>query len=139
MEQLKQLLLSGHHALVVRHADVVKTFDDAGLRALVTLLTTSPQTLWGADVADKVVGRAAAALLIRGGIKRLYTPLISETAIRLLKNSTINFTYDASVPYIQNKARDGMCPMEALALRASDAEEAATLILDRLSPQKSNS
>lgn len=139
MEQLKTLLLSGHHALVVRQNGIVHTFDDSGLRALVTLLTTSPQALSGAEVADKVVGRAAAALLIRGGVKRLYTPLISETAIKLLENSDIDFTYDATVPFIQNKARDGMCPMEALALGAPDAEEAATRILDRLSPKKSNS
>lgn len=139
MEQLKQILLTGHHALVVRQGDTIKTFDEAGLRALITLLTTTPQVLRGADVADKVVGRAAASLLIHSGIKRLYTPLISETAIELLKDSRIDFTYDTSVPYIRNKVRDGMCPMEALALGATDAEGAATLILNKLSHSIINS
>ena len=44
-----------------------------GVIDLYELLCSSPETLNGAVIADKVVGRGAAALMVLGQIKRLYT------------------------------------------------------------------
>ena len=53
------------------------------------LLTQEPEFLKGASIADKVVGKGAAALMILGGIKELYTDIISTKALELLQKSDI--------------------------------------------------
>ena len=62
MEDLINLLHEGNHSLVVANGDVA-TFDGKGVSDLYNLLREDPIFLDGADVADKVVGKGAAALL----------------------------------------------------------------------------
>lgn len=128
MEDLYRLLQEGHHSLVVRHGNDVRTFDGRGIRDLLYLLATEPDFLQSADVADKIVGRAAAALMITGGVRRLFTPILSLTAIDLLKRSTVEYEYTETVPCIMNRENSGLCPMEAAALDAATAEDAVEKI-----------
>ena len=51
----------------------IRTFTQRGVADLYDLLTREPEFLKGALIADKVVGKGAAALMILGGIKELYT------------------------------------------------------------------
>ena len=82
LEELKQTLSQGNHALAIYDQDEqLHTYDNKGVRDLYTLLTTEPQVLKGAMVADKVVGKGAAALMIVGGIAELHTHIISEPAL----------------------------------------------------------
>ena len=59
------------------------------------LLTQEPEFLKGALIADKVVGKGAAALMILGGIKELYTDIISTKALELLQKSDIKVEFAA--------------------------------------------
>ena len=52
-----------------------------GISDLLRLLKTEPEKLQGAFVADKVIGKAAAELLILGEVDSIYTDLISDGAI----------------------------------------------------------
>ena len=79
----------------------------------------------GASVADRVIGRAAAILLIYGGIKDLYTDLISDRAIEILEEAGVSLTYSSKVEDILNKDKSGPCPMESL---AKDLPSAQVLI-----------
>ena len=62
------------------------------------LLTQEPEFLKGASIADKVVGKGAAALMILGGIKELYTDIISTKALELLQKSDIKVDFTEEVP-----------------------------------------
>ena len=53
-------------------------FYNRGVKDLYTLYTTTPSLLNGALVADKVVGRAAATLMVLGGVKRVYADTIRD-------------------------------------------------------------
>ena len=55
-------------------------FTQRGVADLYDLLTQEPDFLKGALIADKVVGKGAAALMILGGIKELHTDIISSKA-----------------------------------------------------------
>lgn len=128
MEDLIRLLHEGNHTLVVRHADEIRTFDERGIRNLFLLYTTEPDLLQGSVIVDKIVGRAAAALMIAGGIKKLFTPTLSLTAIDLLKRSSIQYEYTQAVPCIMNRTQTALCPMEAATLDVATAEEAVERI-----------
>ncbi len=113
MEQLREILHSGNHTLVVRSASgEIRTFDRRGVADLYELLTAHADFLHGAEVADKVVGRAAASLMLLGGVRRLHTDVISSLALTLFADAAVEVEFDTEVPHIINRAGDGWCPLE---------------------------
>ncbi len=52
----------------------------------------------GAGIADKVIGKAAASLMVLGGIRQVYTDVISQPALALLCNANIEVSYVRLVP-----------------------------------------
>lgn len=113
MEELKALLHEGNgHSLAIRNRESIRTFDGRGIADLLYLLEKEPQLLDGASIADKVVGKAAAALMITGHAKEIHAKLISRPALTLLSATPIKVTYDVLTEYIVNRANTGMCPME---------------------------
>ncbi|KKT24909.1 MAG: hypothetical protein UW11_C0038G0010 [Parcubacteria group bacterium GW2011_GWA2_43_9b] len=68
----------------------------------------------GATVFDKVVGRAAALLLVYGGVKKVMAPLISRGALAILKRGGAEVEYGERVENILNRLGDDLCSMEKL-------------------------
>ena len=128
MEELVKTLHEGGYSCVIRQGDVIRTFTQRGVSDLYALLTKEPHFLLGASVADKVIGKAAAALLVAGGIKELHAGVISEGALELLTQAGIPTTYDKRVPYIINRTHTDRCPLEKRCAEATSAAECLPLI-----------
>ena len=94
-----------------------------GISDLLRLLKTEPEKLQGAFVADKVIGKAAAALLILGKVDSVYTDLISEGAIEILRESPVKVSFAEKVPIIMNRTKESICPMENLCSVANSPQE----------------
>ena len=78
MEELINLLHTGGYSCVIANEGKIRTFTQRGVADLYDLLTREPEFLKGALIADKVVGKGAAALMILGGIKELYTDVVKR-------------------------------------------------------------
>ncbi len=115
----KERLATGNHTLVVCRGDVVRCFDRRGVADLCTLLHDQPELLRGACVADKVVGRAAAALMIAGGVRALHTRVVSRLALDLFARSSVEVYYDVVVEHVINRTQTDWCPLER---RCADAQ-----------------
>lgn len=76
---------------------------------------------------DKVVGNAAALLMIKAGCREVYSPLGSELSVETLGRWGIACHFDRVVPYIRRADSEEMCPMEALSLGKSPSEFLAAL------------
>lgn len=92
MNDLIKLLHDGHHSLVVANGDIC-TFDSRGVTDLYDLFCNDPGFLAGASIADKVVGKGAAALMILGHISELHAEIISEAALELFCGSLVKVSY----------------------------------------------
>ena len=68
--------------------------------------------LKGASVADKVVGKAAAALMILGEVGELHADVVSRPALDLFADSGVRVSYGTAVPHIINRTKTGWCPLE---------------------------
>ena len=66
IEELIDLLHSGGYSCAIANGDIIRTFTQRGVADLYDLLTQEPDFLKGALIADKVVGKGAAALMILG-------------------------------------------------------------------------
>lgn len=109
---LIELLRHGNHSLAVACGDEVHTFDGRGVSDLLRLLEEKSTLLPGASVADKVVGKAAAALMALGKVQEVYAEVISQPAFDLLTANGIQTSYGTLVPHIVNRAGTGLCPLE---------------------------
>lgn len=87
-----------------------------------------PELLDGAFVADKVVGKGAAALMAAGRVRELFADVVSHAALELLNGAGIPVSYTVAVPHIINRAGDGICPVERLCAGARTAAECLPLI-----------
>ena len=83
MDDLIQLLHEGKHSLVVANGEVC-TFNGRGVIDLYHLLQDDPGFLYEASIADKVVGKAAAALLALANVKEVYADVIGWCPLEIL-------------------------------------------------------
>lgn len=117
MQQLISRLHSGNHSLAVAATDgTITTYDGRGVADLHRLLTQSPGMLQGACVADKVVGKGAAALMALGGVEKVHADAISTPALLMLRQAGIQTTFGREVPHIINRQGTGICPVETLCM-----------------------
>ena len=125
IENLKDILLKENHTIVIYKSDAsVIVSNDRGVAPLMQLLKEDALQLRDSMVADKVIGKAAALLMVYAGVKEVYTPTISKPAVEVFENNDIKLTYDKIVDRIINRKGDGLCPMETLCLDINDPEEA---------------
>lgn len=61
---------------MIANGDRIRTFTRRGVADLYDLLVQEPEFLHGAFVADKVIGKAAASLMVLGGVRQVYTRTI---------------------------------------------------------------
>lgn len=95
-----------------------------GIKPLMQFLRENRRFFEGAVVADKVIGKAAALLLIDGGVSEVFGAVMSESAAAFLSAYNVPFGYCELVPMIENRTHTGMCPMEETVLQLSDPSEA---------------
>ena len=120
----KDLLSNENLALaIVKDEKIIFSSKERGIKPLFTAVEQLKDELEGSSVADKVTGKAAAMLCKYARIKELNTRLISENAINELKGTLIIFEYDESTPYIKNRDKTGMCPVETISLSVNDINE----------------
>lgn len=133
MEELISLLHSGGYSCVIANGEKIRIFTQRGVADLYDLLTQEPEFLKGALIADKVVGKGAAALMVLGGIKELYTDIISSKAMELFQESgSIKVDFVQEVPFIWNRDHTGWCPVETMCSEETSAEHILPLISDFL-------
>ena len=102
MDELIRLLHEGGYSCVIRKEEI-RTFTQRGVADLYDLLNQHPAFLHGAQVADKVVGKAAAALMVLGGVREVYTDIISEPALAVLHKANISGVCSNSFSYLEQK------------------------------------
>ena len=129
MDRLVKMLHEGGYSCVIENG-TVRTFSQRGVADLFDLYTDEPAFLKGARVADKVVGKAATALMILGGVERVYADVISEPAFRLFRDAGVDADAAKTVPFVENRDKTGWCPLESACRELPSAKEAYPVIRD---------
>lgn len=114
--------------IVIKNNKIVCRSKKEGLKPLLFCLRRKSEVLKNSTVYDKIIGRAAACLMIYGKVKNVMTPVISRSAIQELKKYNIKFEYLKTTGKIMNKKGDDICPMEKLS-RNKKPDEFARIML----------
>lgn len=128
MKDIIKKLHEGNYSCVISNNGEIRTFAQRGVADLFHLLKNEKNFLKGASIADKVIGKGAAALMILGGVKEVYTDVISLSALELLCEAKIEVEYVLLVPFIENRDKTGWCPIEKMCHEGKTAEDILPLI-----------
>ena len=92
----------------------------------------SREALHDVSVADRIVGKAAAMLLLLMGAAEVYGSVMSEPARQLLTEAGVSVSYGELVPVIVNRKGDGPCPMEQTVAGLTDPADAPAALRQKL-------
>ena len=106
-----------------RNDDVLYSLKGKGVGPFLEIFERDPKALEGCDIADTVIGKAAAMLCGLAGVKSVYGIVMSENAMIFLKQHEIAFSYGESAPFIQNRTGTGLCPLEQSVFEIDDPKE----------------
>ncbi len=130
-------LLGEENTFVCKKGKRIHTSQKKGVAPILDLLQKDPEYLTGSRVVDKVIGRAAALLLIKGNVSGLYTEVISKHALEILNQyGRMEVSYGKCVEYIINRAGDDMCPLEKATMNIDDPQQAYDVIIETLEKLK---
>ncbi|MBR5085935.1 MAG: DUF1893 domain-containing protein [Muribaculaceae bacterium] len=129
-EKLRNPIIRG----VARTASgMIIEFHNPGVKDLFNLVATKPNLLKETIVADRVIGRGAALLLIKGGISQVFASIISKPALDVFMHYGIDVSYDILVDNILNHSGTDICPVEKLTMTISQPDIAFVKIKEFIS------
>lgn len=112
----------GDHSLLVYKDGNISFQDEHGIQPL--LIQIKKKGLKNAVAVDKVIGKAAALLMVYGKVKQVHTNIIAKDAIPVFEKYKVEYSYNEVVDYIQNNKKDGLCPMEQKVLKVNSPKKA---------------
>lgn len=140
-ENAIRLLEENTYTCVLCKGDALYTSEKRGIAPLVDWIISGVD-LRGFSVADKIVGKAAALLFALAGVKRVFAPVMTETALTIFTCHGIEANCQTITKQIMNRAGTGPCPMERTVSSIDDPGEALKAIqqtMEQLSAAKNAS
>ena len=131
MKTAKEILSGGEYTCVLCKDDIIITSNKRGVAPLVELLDSKTPTK-DFCAADKVVGRAAAFLYVLLEVKSVHANVLSIPALKVFKVFNIDVTYDTLCDYIENRQKNGRCPMESAVLDIEGPDTALSAIRQKM-------
>ena len=131
-ELARRLLDEGDCTLVVARDGVGRKFHRRGVADLLSLVDGGGETLRGACVADKVIGKAAAALAVEGGAVEVFGRVMTHDARRLLEGKGVRASWGELAEMVRNRDNTGRCPIDTLCARIDGTSEMLEAIRRRL-------
>lgn len=124
-------LMEGQFSCVlVKDGEVLMTSKDRGIRPIIKMLMEDQNSLKDRVLADKIIGKAAALLVVFGQVEYLYAHVISDCAKNILEKNNIVVNYNHIVPYIMNEDGTDKCMMEKMVEDIEEPSEAFALFKD---------
>lgn len=115
MHDLKNFSKSAWNLIIYDNKTIIFQSKARGLKPLIIFIKKFNRKFNYLLVFDKIVGRAAALLLVYIKTSQVYTPIISKNGALVLKKYKISFEAEKRVKYIMGKASKAMCQWEILA------------------------
>lgn len=122
-----QLLHRGGYSCVLCDNDRVLTSRKSGIAPLLERIETG-ESLRNICAADKIIGKAAAMLLILGGARAVHGDVMSVAAKELLEANGIEVSFCTLTAQIVNRKGDGPCPMEQAVASLTDPADAPKVL-----------
>ncbi len=122
--------------VVIRDGKIINIEYGRGIKPILKIYEEG--LLKNAIVVDKIVGRAAAMIMVLGGVSQCFGRTVSKGAVEVFKKHGIYCEYEEASEYIINRSGDGLCPMEEAVMGIDNPEVALQEIKKRLDELSKN-
>ena len=119
------------HTLVLCRGDELLISDKKGISPIIDFIE-SGKDLKNYSAADIIVGKAAALMFAKCGIKSVYAATLSQSGKAMLEKFGVEYSYGSLTEKILNRTGDGICPMEQATSGTEDPDEAHRLIKEKI-------
>lgn len=128
--QIAEKNLAGHTICLCKHGECLYSVR-RGISPLMGFIGSGTD-LSGYSVADVVVGKAAALLFVKCGIKSVYAKTLSEHGKRVFEIYGVDYECGLLTERIINREGTDACPMEKAVMNTDDPEEAYVILKNKL-------
>ena len=128
--ELAKQNLPGHSLCLCKNGTLI-TDDGRGISPMMRFIAQG-RDLSGFSAADIIVGKAAAMLFVKAGIKEVYAKTISVAGAEFLRSNGIPFEYGTMTEKIVNRQGTDICPMEKAVADIIDTEKGYIALKKRL-------
>jgi hypothetical protein len=125
LEIAKKELTVNHVSLsIVNRGKILFESTSKGLKDLFIAVDRLGTSLKNASIADQIVGKAAAFLIVYSRADSVFAVIITEEGLKLLEQNHISAEFQKIVPNVLNKEKTDICPFEKSVMNCRDAKEA---------------
>jgi len=100
--------------VVVSFGKIWKEKKGDGLKPLLETIDEMGKDIYNSVIGDRILGRASALLCRYANVQAVYSPQGTKTGIALLIMGGVPCQVDKLIPFINNRAGDGLCPFEKM-------------------------
>ena len=122
----------GVSCVVLKTGKIVYAADGRGVSPLLALYEEHRELLKDAVVVDKIIGKAAASILLLGEVQQVYSLVISVSARDYMESHGVAVGFERCVDVITARGGVGICPIERSVLDINDPIMAYRAIKDRI-------
>ncbi len=123
-EKARKMIKAGQAScIVIKDGQIARAESGPGVKPLIRIVDSELSLLKDAFVVDKVIGKAAALLIVLGGATRAHGEIMSQAACDYLSSRGVAYSFGQRIDVISNRAGDGMCPLENAVLDIDDPAE----------------
>lgn len=133
-EKAKRMIKNGKVSCVIIKNDMIThTANGQGIAPLISIYENKPEVLEDAFVVDKIIGKAAAMMIVLGGAKGAYGEIMSAAGYDYLTVHGCRVDFGERIDVVANRAGDGICPLENSVLDTDDPETGYRLLKETIS------
>jgi len=131
-EYITKLDDSGLSLMVYNGDSIIFQSSSKGIRPHLEAITALGTHLKGALIVDKIVGRAAALLILYSGAAEVHADVISRGGRELLEHAGVTLTYVEETEHIKTVDGRIYCPFEAMVQGIDDPTRAYHAIVEKM-------
>lgn len=129
---LDELDKTGNSLMIYRGGRLIFQSASKGIRPHLEAIETHGEALRGTLMVDKIVGRAAALLMLYSEAAEAHAQVLSRPGKQVLDMHGLPTTYVELVDHIKMKDGSIYCPFERMVQSISDPEEAYAAIVEKM-------
>lgn len=129
---LDELDKTGMSLMIYRDGELIFQSRSKGIRPHLEAIEKHGNTLRGTVMVDKIVGRAAALLILYTKPMEVYATLVSKPGKQVLMEHGLDFAFRVETDHIKMKDGRIYCPFERMVQGISDPEEAYHAIVEKM-------
>ncbi|GHU53764.1 hypothetical protein FACS1894132_06860 [Clostridia bacterium] len=125
--------------VIVKNDKIIHQAIGNGVKPLLELYQNNADLVKDAFVVDKIIGKAAAMLIVLMGAKKVYAFSMSESGEKYLKAHGIKTDCNEKIAFIKNRAGTGICPLENAVMNIDDQKEGYEKLLETIKEMQNKS